>query len=392
MKTKGDPENARLINRSLILKELRIKDMVSRADLARSINLSKMTISAIVSDLINEKLICETGVSDSMKQGGRKPILLTLCTIEKYVIAVDVGLTNTAVSIGNLKGDLIQKLRVLTRRNHDQESILEQITELVNNLIDDSGFNKSSFLGVGLSIGGLVEKQSGYISLSPDFNWKDVPLRSLLEETLKLPVIVDNCTRAMALGEKWHGSASNTDNFIFINIGFGIGSAIVIKNQIYEKNSEFGHVYITSKDVRCDCGKQGCLESVASGQAIERIANQKIKEKNGSWYSAKDVADLALKGDLEAKQIFQDAGKYLGRALSMVANLFNPDKIIIGGGVANSGELLLEPLIKEFRIHSMDIISDSTQLELSELGIDAGIVGAVSLALDKYVFHSERML
>jgi len=391
IKVKGDPENARLINRSLILNELRMNDMLSRADLARTLKLSKMTISSIVTDLINEQFICETGIGDSMKQGGRKPILLTLSTSELYVIGVDIGKTNTAVSLGNLKGKLIQSSRVPTRRNHDQESILGQISELVNDIIVKSGISRKSILGVGVSIGGLVNKKSGYISLSPDFNWKDVPLKDLLENVLELPVIVDNCSRVMALGEKWHGSASLVNNFFFINVGFGIGSAIVIKDQIYDKNSEFGHIFITVKDVRCDCGNYGCLESVASGQAIERIANEKLSGKQDNWYTAKDVAELALKGDMEAKKIFQDAGRYLGRALSMAANLFNPDKIIIGGGVSNSGEILLGPLKDEFDVHSMEIINDTTQIELSELGMDAGVIGAVSLALDNYIFHSDRI-
>jgi len=156
MKVKGDPENARLINRSLILNELRMNDMLSRADLARTLKLSKMTISSIVTDLINEQFICETGIGDSMKQGGRKPILLTLSTSELYVIGVDIGKTNTAVSLGNLKGKLIQSYRVPTRRNHDQESILGQFSELVNDIIVKSGISRKTILGVGVSIGGLV--------------------------------------------------------------------------------------------------------------------------------------------------------------------------------------------------------------------------------------------
>jgi len=391
MTKKGNPENARKINTSLILIKLKEQGQISRAELARSLKLSKMTISSIVADLLEAGLVIEIGEGDSMKQGGRKPILLTLPEKSKFVLGIDVGLTNTAVAIGNLRGEFVYKLRVPTRRNHSQSSILEQIKELSASVIDESKVDRESILGVGLSIGGMVNKEVGYITESPDFNWRDVPLKTQLEDALKLPVVIDNCSRVMALGEKWYGKARGVDNFFFVNVGFGIGSAIVINNKIYEKNSEFGHIFITKKNVRCACGKIGCLESVSSGHAIERVANQILPERNGDWYSAREVAELAAADNSDAARIFQEAGKYLGRALAIVATLFNPDKVVIGGGVANSGELLLEPLMEEFRLHCMDIIRDSTKVELSGLGMDAGIVGAVSLALDQYVFHSERL-
>ncbi|MCF7941485.1 MAG: ROK family transcriptional regulator [Spirochaetia bacterium] len=388
---KGDPENARLLNRSLILRELKKHGEVSRAELARSLDLSKMTISAIVTDLISEGFICESGEGNAMKQGGRKPRLLTLSGDHMYVLGVDVGLTNTTVAVANLKGQLLLKQKIPTRRNHSLKSIVEQIIELIDTLIKEFAVSKSEVLGVGLSIGGLLDKNQGYISFSPDFNWKDVYLGTMLEDTLGLPVVIDNCSRVMALGEKWYGNAVAAGNFFYVNVGYGIGSAIVIENKIYEKNSEFGHVYITKRDVVCDCGKTGCLESVSSGQAIEKAANRRLNNDDSDWLTARDVAAMALQGNEVAKQIFEDAGKYLGRALAIAANLFNPDKIIIGGGLSNAGDLLLVPLKQEFQIHCMDIIKDSTQIELSGLGIDGGVVGAVSLALDQYVFHSERL-
>lgn len=391
MRKKGDPEHARLLNRSLILNQLKIQGKISRAELARTLNLSKMTISAIVTDLIDEGLICETGEGSAMKQGGRKPILLTLTVNKNYALGVDVGLTNMTVAIADLKGNLLFKQKVPTRRNHSLESILEQIIEMIDSVVKESGIERDALLGIGLSIGGLVDKDKGYISLSPDFNWKDVSLQKLIEKASGLPVVIDNCTRAMALGEMWYGNAIATGNFFYVNIGYGIGSAIVIKGQIYEKNSEFGHIPITKKEIHCDCGKLGCLEAVSSGQAIEKVANQTLPHNNGEWYSARDISVMAMQGDVTAKEIFNEAGKYLGRALSIAANLFNPDKVIIGGGISNAGDLLLSPLMEEFKIHSMEIIKDSTQVELSGLGIDSGILGAVSLALDKYVFHSERM-
>ena len=391
MKTKGDPENARLLNRSLILNQLKEEDAISRAELSRVLNLSKMTISAIVADLIAEGLICETGEGEAKKQGGRKPILLTLPINGRYVLGLDIGLTNTTFAIGNLKGELIQKYKVPTRRNHSLESILEQIKELVDQQLEVSGIQRDCVMGLGVSIGGLIKKREGYISLSPDFNWKDVAFKSMLEELLDLPIVIDNCTRAMALGEKWYGGGIHANNIFYVNVGHGIGSAIVCNRRIYENNSEFGHIHITKKDVRCDCGKFGCLEAVSSGQAIEKVSNHQLKKESNEWLTARDVAELGQKGNTEAITIFDDAGKYLGRALSIAANLFNPDKIIIAGGVSNAGSLLMKPVMEEFKKHTMDIIKDATKVEFTSLGMDAGVVGSITLALDEYVFHSNRL-
>lgn len=388
---KGDPENARLINRSLILNQIRIKEELSRAELARNLSLSKMTVSTIVTDLIDEGLIIESGEGDSQRQGGRKPILLRLPDNNKFILGVDIGNTNTVVALASISGKIIRKLRNPTRRNHSTGSIIEQIKEMFDVVLIGAEIDQSRIIGVGVSIGGLVNRKSGEIILSPDFNWKNVKLQSLLEKELDIPVIVDNCTRVMALGEIWGRNASKYNNMFYVNVGYGIGSAIVINGKIYDNNSEFGHIFITKKEVKCDCGKSGCLEALSSGHAIEKLANGTIPRLDDHWFTAEEVAGMADAGNSEALQIFTEAGRYLGRAIATVASLFNPDKIIIGGGVSQAGELLLEPLLNEYEMHVMDVIKDSIQVKLSSYGMDAGIQGVVALALDQYVFHSERL-
>jgi predicted NBD/HSP70 family sugar kinase len=388
---KGDPENARLINRTLILNKIRIKEQLSRADLARVLLLSKMTVSTIVTDLINEGLIIESGEGDSHSQGGRKSILLRLPNTGKHVLGVDVGNTNTVVALASINGIIRSTLRNPTRRNHTIASILEQIKEMIGEIIIKESIPLNNIIGIGVSIGGLVNKKNGIIVLSPDFNWENVRLQSLLEKELDLPVVVDNCTRVMALGENWGRDANRYKNMVYINVGYGIGSAIVMNGKIYDNNSEFGHIFITRKGVKCDCGKVGCLEALSSGHAIEKRANRKMSLSDNHWYTAEEVAGLAMEGNLEAKNVFIDAGRYLGRAIAIVANLFNPDKIIIGGGVSKAGKLLLNPIMKEYELHTMNVIIDSTQVQLSSHGMEAGIQGAIALALDQYVFHTERI-
>ncbi len=246
---------------------------------------------------------------------------------------------------------------------------------------------------MGISIRGLIDGEKGHIAFSPALDWRDVPFRDMVEQRLHLPITLDNCTRVMAFGEKWHEKASNVRNIFYVNLGYGIGSAIVMNGRIYNQNSEFGHIRITNRDVLCDCGKKGCLEAVASGHAIGRFVDASIRQKApGGHYTAKDVAELALAGNRKAQQIFRDASRYLGRAISIATNLFQPDKVVIGGGVSNARTLIEEPLIEEYLATTMEVIKKSSRVTFSSFGMDACIAGAISLALNRYVFHEEAAL
>jgi predicted NBD/HSP70 family sugar kinase len=387
----GDPEIAREINKALVLDMLRKNDRVSRADIARSLALSKVTVSTIIGELIDSKFVAEQGMGESQENGGRKPILLSLDTAHALVIGVDVGTTSTAVALGDLKGSMLYADREPTEDSHTVEKIAAQVAGLVARAVREAGGAKSRILALGVSAAGIVDRGSGFIHFSPDFGWENVPIRDILERETGLRVIVDNCTRAMTLGEKWYGCVGDARNVFYVNVGFGIGSALIINNRIYDNHSEFGHTPVTRQQVRCHCGKHGCLEAVASGNAIEKQANGERSEGSEGWISARDLAERARGGDEEAGRIFAGAGRYLGRAISMATNLFNPDKIIIGGGVALAGELLLAPLRVEFEAQTMDVIKKHARIELSALGTDAGVLGAIALALNASIFKSSMI-
>jgi len=385
----GDPEMAREINRSLVLGLLRNVNSTHRAKIAKELNLTKATVSTIVNNLIDEGLVKELGEGESQKAGGRKPVLITLNKSSSYIIGIDIGKTNAVVAIGNLKGDIIKLIRRPTVKNSSVTNVIKQISNLTNKLIKESKIDRKKVKGVGVSVAGVVERDRGFIKLSPDFNWSNILLSDLLSSELNFPVKIDNCTRAMALGEEWYGNAKKSKNAFFINIGYGIGSAIMIDGKIYNNHSEFGHLYVTGKKIRCYCGKYGCLEAVASGNAIERTLNEILNKERKSWITAKDAAEMAKNGDSVANKIFHDAGKYIGRSISAVANFLNPDKIIIGGGVSLSGDLLLTPIKEEFKKQAMEVINNSTKIEISKLGINAGVLGAIALGLNHFIFKPE---
>lgn len=390
---KGDPEQARKLNTCLILDRVRRHEAISRADLARALSISKMTASSIVSDLLDRGLLVEDAASShASPAGGRPPVLLSLDSRQNLVVGIDVGTTTTALVLGNLKGEPLRRMRVPTRRNREVDSIVDQIEELLPLLLEGAQVPKDRIVGIGVSVAGLVDKRSGYVKFSPDFNWRNVYFKQILEERLALPVVINNCTRVAALGEMWYGAAKDASTFFYVNVGYGIGSAIVTNRRLYEHNSEFGHINVTNREVKCDCGKFGCLEAVSSGHAIERDANSEAGRKNeADWITAKELAERAVEGDSHAQQIFEDAGKYLGRGIATVANLLSPELVILGGGVSNAGNLLMAPLMEEFNRHTMEAIRDGISVEVSSLGIDAGVIGAAALALDTFVFEQDTI-
>ncbi len=384
----GDPEFARKINRAHVLNALRVQYSRSRSDLSRELQLSKVTISAVVDELLAKEILVEEGVRDSSAKGGRKSILLSLNSNKNYVVGVDIGATQIRGAVSNLRGRLIARSAKPTAKSLGLNSVISQVRTMVRDLLREEELGHARPLGLGISIGGIIERQSGLIRFSPDFGWREVNIADLLREATSLNVVVDNNTRATALGERWFGSAKGVRNAFFVSVSYGLGSALIVNNQIYDNHSEFGHLYVTSERVRCDCGKYGCLEAVCSGRAIAEAARRSRMKRSGKWPSAREVAELAEGGDARARALFSSAGTHLGRALSHVANLFNPEKIIISGGVTQAGKLLLDPLRKEFNEHTMEVIRTKTSIEPSSLK-DATLYGAVSLALNRFVFTPE---
>lgn len=387
---KGNPEFMREINRALILDLFRNHEHLSQAQVSRELNLSKSTVSRVVNKLIEEKTIVKIGEGEGKKTGGRKPVILTLNPQNRYVIGIDLGTTNTVVAMANLNSEIIKKIRVPTNRNHNINIIISQLSHLIEKIINNSKVERGKILGIGIAEAGMVDTSSGIIKFSPNFNWENVNIAKLLEEETGFFTLADNCTRIMSLGEIWHGNGKKINNMFYVNIGYGIGSALIIDGKIYDNHSEFGHIPITDEKVRCGCGKYGCLEAVASGNAIERKGN-KVLGGNDDWFSAKNIANLAKNGNSKAENVFKYVGNYLGKGIAIVSNIFNPDKVILGGGVSRAGSILLQPVQKAFEKHSMKTINSNTKIELSTLGMDAGVYGAITLILNSKVFHTDLL-
>ncbi len=393
----------REMNRSLILNVIRQEGSVSRAAIARRTRLSRSTVSSIVSELLEANLVHEVGRGRS--SGGRRPILINLNYNAGYVVGVDLGATHLIILIANLNGDVIARRETDFSVAVGPDAGLKQIADAVRQCLADAGISLDRVRGLGMGVPGPVEYAEGRVVAPPIMpGWHGVALRDRLSRELGVPVYVDNDANLGALSEHCHGAGRGYANLAYIKVGTGIGCGLILGGQLYRGEvgsaGEIGHVTIDENGPPCKCGSYGCLESMAGGPAIALRAQQAIRAGQATSLAAiqppesitaRDVALAAQMGDKLAQQLFAEAGRHIGVALASLANLLNPGLIIIGGGVAQAGRLLLDPIRKTLEQRALQPVAQSTRVVQSVVGRDASALGAVDLALQE-VFQSPALI
>ncbi len=381
-------------NTSLIANTLRTQGPLSKAQLSRITNLTKSTVSSIVNELIAQGIVREAGIGSAGSTGGRRPVMLELNEHAFYVVGLDIGTTAIHAIVTNLTGVVLNEKRILSLPRDGLHSLIHRTVQLIQATVQESGVEMQAILGVGVAAAGLVDHQQGLIRFSPNFGWRNVPLGSLLQEVLNVPVWVDNCTRVMARGEMWFGSGKDVSNLLYVNVGYGIGSALVIDGELLGRDSEMGHVTVQDDGPLCGCGKHGCVEAISSGSAIEARAREAAVQQHSTLLlelcqgdvtaiSGEMVASAAEAGDLVSQKIISEAGEYLGRAIAAVVNAYNPELVIVGGGVSQAGKLFLEPVRRGFQKHVMPDFYAENKIVGSRLGTRGGVLGGAGLVLGK---------
>ena len=401
-KTKLKPGNAKFIseiNKVKIINLIRDSDGVSRAELARISGLSAPTISRIVETLIREGLATEIGAGES--SGGRKPTLIKFSVVDSFIIGIDLGTTNIYGLLTDLDANVIAEIKRPTEVEEGFNRIMERTSGIIGELRDRLGSKKDNVCGIGMAIAGLINRERNIVEFSPDFHWHNVDVRAGLARGVDIPVAFDNVTRVMALGEMWYGAGKDFRNFIMINVGYGIGAGIIIQGSpLYGLKGlagEFGHITMDkNSDVQCDCGNFGCLEALASGHAIAKSAQKELREGtmsiltemcegNPSRLTAEMVANAAKQGDGTAWAIFDKAAEFLGLGIAGLINLFNPEAVFIGGGVAQAGDILFNRIRKTVNARALNNTAGDVIIQPATFGPRAAVVGAISLILSGVV-------
>ncbi|WP_430785274.1 ROK family glucokinase [Virgibacillus flavescens] len=317
--------------------------------------------------------------------------------MENVLIGVDIGGTTIKIGFITTEGSIIEKYEIPTDTTRNGVQIIPDIANSINEKINLLEINKDSIQGIGAGAPGFIVGESGIVEEGVNIGWKKVFLGKELSEQAQLPVFVENDANLAALGENWMGSGNKADNFVAVTLGTGVGGGIIANGQLISgvngTAGEIGHITVDKNGHNCNCGKNGCLETVASATGIARQAMKIIEQKPLSnlaghfkefgTVTSKDVFDLAQEGDEDCIQIITRTGDVLGIVLSNIATIINPSKIVIGGGVSKAGKPLLDAIKHSFREYALKRLNDVCTIDTAQLGNDAGIYGAAYLVLQK---------
>lgn len=395
---RGSPQYINKLNKIKILNVIREEGPISRADLVKHTGISAPTVTRIVDSLIREEgLVREVGIGKS--SGGRKPTLMEFAGLENFVIGIDLGTTHIDGVLSNLNAETITEIRVETRAEDGFDQIMNRTAEVISQLRKHSSVKKRKIFGVGMAVAGLINREENVVEFSPDFHWKNVDIKKTLKRKCNLPIKFDNVTRVMALGELWYGVGQKVNNFVVINIGYGIGAGIIIDGKpLYGEHGmagEFGHIIMDKKSsYKCECGNYGCLEALASGRAIALRVKQEIKNgrqsilnellnENQNGIDAFSVAEAARKGDKLCVEIFDDVAENLGLGIAGLVNLTSPEVVLIGGGVAQARDLIMDNIKDIVDKSTLRTKSRKVQILPVSFGLKAASKGAVALILNE---------
>jgi predicted NBD/HSP70 family sugar kinase len=378
-------------NLSEVLQLIWRQRQISRADIARQKGLSRSTVSLIVDELLELGLVQEVGVGES--RGGRRPIVVEFEDDAAVILGVDLGATHAAVTLTNLRGAVL----AWEHRKHpvrdDPPGALALVNALAERCLESWGGSRSLLLGAGMAVPSPVDpERPDQLNevLAP--SWKGVAVGQPLRRRFKVPVLVDNDANLGALAERWWGAGRDVDNFAYVKLATGIGAGFFIDGRIYRGASgiagEIGHISIDPNGERCGCGLRGCLVTVVGAQALLRRARELLQEKPHSVLAGRDfgitiLEDAALGGDALALQVVREAAGNLGVAVAGLLNLLNPTLVVMGGGLARLGDVLLEPLRRTVRTHTLATSVEVSRIVSSELGARAIAVGAATLLLQR---------
>ena len=325
---------------------------------------------------------------------------------QQYIIGVDLGGTNIVSGAMTADGSRHLAMRSIpTNSAVGDEGVAERIGGLVEGVILDAmtetGAARTDFIGIGIGAPGPLDREEGIVLVAPNLGWKDFPLRKRIQDRLKLPTTLDNDANCATFGEWWQGAARGGKNVVGITIGTGIGGGLILNGALYHGSSdmagEIGHTTIDLNGRHCKCGNYGCLEAYASAPAIATRAREVLVREEGESsiptmvngkldeITAQIVYDAAAAGDQIANEIVRDTARYLGAGVANLLNIFNPDIVVVAGGVTAAGDALFVPLRAEVRRRAFKPAVNAVSIIPGELPGTAGVVGAVASFKQQYL-------
>jgi glucokinase-like ROK family protein len=375
----------------------------SRLELARQADLSPSSITAIVRRLIKKGLVVESEPSTSHL--GRRPVPLQVRKDAAYLVGVDLGSFFLRILITDVNGEIVYRSETRTDMKVGRERVLEKTFLSIHQAIRESNIPHKLIKGIGIAHSGVIDSAAGVVLSYPRpgqmTEWKNVPLRSRFEKEFDLPCLLEDSVRTATIAEKCFGAGRELSDFLYIDVGMGIGGGIFLDDKLYRgtggRAGEFGHITVDEDGPLCSCGNTGCLETVAScaaiiqnvRTAIEKGIDSKIREAIGGDLenvSIEQVAQAVADDDSLAYRVLQRSASYLGIGLANLVNLLNPRVVIFGGALfRNIPQLIDDPLRRIIKQRSLEKSAQEVQLVVSKLGGEASALGAARMMAERII-------
>jgi len=305
---------------------------------------------------------------------------------EVLYIGVDLGGTNIKAGAVSDRGEILKEQQISTEADQGSAHVLDRIVQLTQDITEGSEIG-----GIGIGIPGQIDVNGGICHFAPNLpGWKEVSVTPAIREKLDCTVVVDNDANVAALGEFAYGAGRGSQHMLMVTLGTGVGGGLVLNGRIFrgfrDLAGEFGHMTVDYNGYTCSCGRKGCIEEYASIRGIVRMVQEQLDA--GVESSLKDIEKLtpreiyhdAVNGDKLAIEAFQQAGDYLGIALADVSNLLNIERVVVGGGIANAGNFILDAARARVQKDALPVAAQSVEIVKAKLGNSAGLVGAAYLA------------
>lgn len=375
-----------------IIKQLFLYGAMTNTDLGKFVKLSTPKIISLLNELKNERLVEELGQGNS--SGGRRPNLYGNKEDAFYIVGISINIYKTSVSIFNAKNQKISDDQILALTISHGTAIVDPIVEFTENIIREKMIPREKILGIGIEMPGMVDSDTG---INKTYLISDLPVAEVFRRKFKLEVRIENDAKTRAFAELRFGAARAKQNVLAIHLDWGIGLGIIVNGKLYKGRDgfagEFGHLPMVDNGMLCKCGKQGCLETIASGTAIARMAREGMKAGRSSFLGQlieedpdkieiRKVVQAATMGDQYSISILANVGHWLGKGMAYLIQIFNPELIILGGRMSEANQFILPPIQQSIQIFCNPELSNEIDIQVSELGSQAGIRGVAALLLE----------
>lgn len=326
---------------------------------------------------------------------------------EKWLVGVDLGGTTVKIAFITDSGDIVHKWEISTDKSEQGNKIPSHIARAIDQKLREIGETKSRLSGIGIGAPGPVNDADGSVYVAVNLGWRNFPLRDRLSLETALPVVVDNDANVAAIGEMWKGAGEGANDLLCVTLGTGVGGGVIANGEIVHgvngAAGEIGHITsVVEEGALCNCGKSGCLETVASATGVVRLAIGALTStetpsilrdvyNETNELTAKLIFEAAKASDELAVNVVNELAFHLGFSLANMANVLNSKKIIIGGGVSKAGDTLLNPVREQFRRFAFQRVAEGAELIIATLGNDAGVIGAAWLAKTKLTACGELL-